>query len=97
MVQGAKVLKCLSKGGLSLTGVQKTRPCNTNLKLERLEEGLGGASAYGAGATLARPPLAGAPPREGCGGRPKGAVSPRLARRDGALRTPKETVAKLPL
>ena len=33
----------------------------TNLKLERLEEGMGGASAYGAGATLARPPLAGAP------------------------------------
>jgi len=74
-------MKCLS-GGFFRN--------NTNLKIERLEGGLGGA-------TLARPPLAGAPPREGCGGRPEGAVSPRSARRDGALRTPQETVAKVPL
>ncbi len=33
--------------------------------------------------------------REGCGGRPEGAVSPRSARRDGAPRTPQETVAKM--
>ena len=28
--------------------------------------------------------------REGCGGRPEGAVSPRAARRDGAPRTPEQ-------
>jgi len=38
------------------------------------------ASACGAGRRL----------REGCGGRPEGAVSPRSARRDGAPRTPKQ-------
>ena len=45
------------------------------------EEGSGG------GQRLRRwpPPL-----REGCGGRPEGAVSPRRARRDGALRTPQQ-------
>ena len=38
------------------------------------------ASACGAGRRL----------REGCGGRLEGAVSPRRARRDGALRTPQQ-------
>ena len=42
---------------------------------------------YGGGQRYKRwPPLR----REGCGGRPGGAVSPRFARRDGAPRTPEQ-------